>query len=76
MLAGRRGGGEWGPDSQQQSRSRWGNAFSLAFLSCIFFYIFFFVDSFTQTKTKAGAFSPCLHLGSCFPPAPENVTPS
>lgn len=46
------------------------------FFLVFFFYIFFFVDSFTQTKTKAGAFSPCLHLGSCFPPAPENVTPS
>lgn len=48
--------------------------FGISFL--YFLYIFFFVDSFTQTKTKARAFSPCLHLGSCFPTAPENVTPS
>lgn len=49
--------------------------FGISFLY-FFFIFFFFVDSFTQTKTKARAFSPCLHLGSCFPPAPENVTPS
>lgn len=52
MLAGRRGGGEWGPDSQQQSRSRWGNAFSLAFLSCIFFIFFSLLTALPKQKLK------------------------
>lgn len=42
----------------------------------VFIYLFIlFCWQLYPNKNKMRAFSPCLHLGSCFPPAPENVTP-
>lgn len=73
---------EKNPDSKPPSRRK-GEDHFLQYISLVFIFIFFFIllcwqlyPNQKKNNNKTRAFSPCLHLGSCFPPAPENVTPS